>query len=91
MYGISDNHEMSIKKALVFICNTVSMYMYRWMDVCKISSTSKVNLHFSNENTMTDFHKTWYVGIGGHKYYPRGLSSPNAHIQYLICIVGLIG
>ena len=26
---------------------------------------------------MTDFRQTWYVGSGGHKYYPRGLSSPN--------------
>ena len=24
--------------------------------------------------------KTWYVGSDGHKYYPCGLSSPNAHI-----------
>ena len=22
----------------------------------------------------------WYVGSDGHKYYPCGLSSPNAHI-----------
>ena len=32
----------------------------------------------SNENAMTDFHKTWYMD-GGHRYYPRGLSSLNAH------------
>ena len=24
--------------------------------------------------------ETWYVDGDGHKYYPRGLSSPNAHI-----------
>ena len=24
--------------------------------------------------------ESWYVGSDGHKYYPRGLSSPNAHI-----------
>ena len=24
--------------------------------------------------------ETWYVGSDGHKYYPCGLSSPNAHI-----------
>ena len=24
--------------------------------------------------------ETWYVGSNGHKYYPRGVSSPNAHI-----------
>ena len=35
--------------------------------------------------------ETWYVGSDGHKYYPCGLSSPNAHIQYLIYISVLIG
>ena len=24
--------------------------------------------------------ETWYVGSDGHKYYPCGLPSPNAHI-----------
>ena len=24
--------------------------------------------------------ETWYVGCGGHKYYPPGLWSPNKHI-----------
>ena len=24
--------------------------------------------------------ETWYVDSDGHKYYPCGLSSPNAHI-----------
>ena len=24
--------------------------------------------------------ETWYVGSDRHKYYPRGLSLPNAHI-----------
>ena len=24
--------------------------------------------------------ETWYVGSDGHKYYPRSLSSPNAHM-----------
>ena len=41
-----------------------------WMYVCKISSASKVNLRFSNENAMTDFHKTWYVGSGGAQVLP---------------------
>ena len=54
--------------------------MYRWMDVCQISSTSKGKLSLSNENAMTDFLQTWYVGSGGHKYYLRDLSPPNAHI-----------
>ena len=35
--------------------------------------------------------ETWYVGSDGHKYYPWGLSSPNTHISYLICISVLIG
>ena len=33
----------------------------------------------------------WYVGSGGHKYYPSGLLSPNVHIWYLICMSVLIG
>ena len=54
--------------------------MYVQMDgSIKIWSTSKVNLHFSYENVMTDFRKTWYVGRG-HKNYSRDLSSPNVHI-----------
>ena len=28
--------------------------------------------------------ETWYVGSGGHKYYPTGLPSLTLHIQYLI-------
>ena len=40
---------------------------------------------------MTDFHETWYVGSVGHKYDLWGLSSLNAHIQYLIFISVLIG
>ena len=46
------------------MCVCVQMYVY-----VGFLSTSKVNLHFSNENAMTDFCKTWYVGSGGHKYY----------------------
>ena len=41
-------------------------------------------------NAITNFCKTWYVGSGGHKYYPCGLSSPNMYIQYLISISVLI-
>ena len=36
-----------------------------WMDVGQISSTSKDKPSFSNENAMTDFRQTWYVGSGG--------------------------
>ena len=32
-----------------------------------------------------------WVGSDGHKYYPCGLLSPNAHILYLICISVLNG
>ena len=49
------------------------------MDV-GFSSTWKGKPLLSNENAMTDFHQTWYVGSGVHKYYPRGLSSPNVDI-----------
>ena len=42
-----------------------------------IIQTGKPSL---NEKAITDFHETWYVGSDGHKYYPRGVSSPNAHI-----------
>ena len=57
--------------------------MYVPMYVCTdvgFSSTSKGKPSLSNENAMTDFHKTWYVGSGGHEYYPRSLLSLNAHI-----------
>ena len=40
------------------------------------------------EFCMSYIDETWNVGSDGNKYYPRGLSSPNAHIQYLICIIG---
>ena len=29
---------------------------------------------------MAYIDETWYVGSDGHKYYPCGLPSPNAHI-----------
>ena len=64
--------------------------MYTWTYV-SCSCIKKVDLRFSNGNAMTDLHKTWYVGSGGHKYYPRGLLSPNTHIKYLISISVLIG
>ena len=66
----------------MYVCMYVCMY--GWMDVCTdvgFSSTSKVNLRFSNENAMTDFRKTWYVGGGRHKCYPHGLSSSNVYIK----------
>ena len=58
--------------------------MYVCMYVCNdvgFSSTSKSKPSLSNENTVTDFRQTWYVGSGGgHKCYPCGLLSPNVHI-----------
>ena len=53
--------------------------MYGCTDV-GFSSTSKGKPSLSNENAMTHFRQTWYVGGGGQKYYPHGLSSPNAHV-----------
>ena len=48
-----------------------------WMDGCRLLINKKVNLHFSKKNAKTNTRETWYVGSGGHKYYPPGLSSPN--------------
>ena len=71
-------------------CLYVQMYVYLCTDVGFLS-TSKGKPSLSNEKAMTDFRQTWYVGSEGHKYYPCGLLSPNAHISYLICIPVLIG
>ena len=38
--------------------------MHRCMDV-DFSSTSKGKPSLSDENAMTDFRQTWYVGSGG--------------------------
>ena len=65
------------KDHFVFIRNVVCT------DVCNnvgFSSTSKGKPLLSIEKAVTDFGQTWYVGNGGHKYYPCGLSSPNAHM-----------
>ena len=67
-------------------CSAFCMYVCMCKDVCTdvidvgFSSTSKSKPPLSNENANTDFRQTWYVGSGRHKYYPRGLLSPNAHI-----------
>ena len=56
------------KDHLVFRCNSVCtnvcMYVCMHMYWYKISSTSKGKPSLSNENAMTDFHQTWYVGSG---------------------------
>ena len=43
----------------------MDVQMYVCTDV-GFSSTSKGKPLLSNENAMTDFHKIWYVGSGGH-------------------------
>ena len=52
------------------------------MDVLDVgfSSTSEGKPSLSNENAMTDYRQTWYVGSDWYKYYPCGLSLPNTHI-----------
>ena len=60
------------------IFNTSFAYLF-WL-----ANNKKVKY---SEFCMGYMDETWYVGSGGHKYYPRGLSSPNAHIWYLICII----
>ena len=44
------------KDHLVFICNAVCMY--KWMNGCQVSSTSKGKPSLFNENAMTDFRQT---------------------------------
>ena len=78
-------NQLCWKDHLVFICNAVCMYVQMdvCMYVCQISSTSKgINLRSPMRMQWPIFVKLgmWLVGGGGHKYYPRGLSSPNAHI-----------
>ena len=53
-------------------CLYVQIYvlMYVCMYWCKISSTSKGKPSFSNENAMTSFRQTWYVGSGGTQVLP---------------------
>ena len=68
---------------LEFSFVTLSVWMDVLMYVCSdvgFSSISKGKPSLYNENAMTDFRQTWYVGSGWHKYYPRGLLSPNVHI-----------
>ena len=61
------------------------LYLY-WCTDVGFSSTSKVNLRFSNENAMTDFRKTLYVVNGGTSTTPWSVTAeyayliPNLHI-----------
>ena len=81
-FSIFVGRQLCWKDHLVFSCNAVCdacMYVtINWYVRSRQHQKGKSSL--SNENAMTNFHQTWYVGSGGHKYYLRGLSSPNAHI-----------
>ena len=54
----------------------------------RISNTSFAYLFWLANNKKVKYpefcmgyiDEIWYVGSDGHKYYPCGLSSPNAHI-----------
>ena len=65
------------------ISNTLSFAFLFWLANNKKDKYPQFCMGYSDQ--------TWYVGSGGQKYYPQGLSSPNVHIQYLICISTLIG
>ena len=62
--------------------NTSFAYLF-WLANNKKGKYPEFCMGYSDE--------TWYVGCSAHKYYPPGLSSPNVHIQYCICIYALIG
>ena len=63
LFNVFVGRQLCWKDHLVFSCNAVCQYV--WMDGRQISSTSKGKPSLSNENAMTDFHLTWYVGSGG--------------------------
>ena len=56
---------------LMYIFNTSLAYLF-WL-----ANNKKIKYP---EFCMGYIDETWYVGSDGHKYYPRGLSSLNAHI-----------
>ena len=49
-----------------------------WMDGCMQVALQQTGKPWK---AMTDFHETWYVGSGRHRYYPSGVSLPSAHIK----------
>ena len=53
------------------IFNTSFAYLF-WLANNKITKYPEFCMGYIDE--------TWYVSSDGHKYYPCGLSSPNAHI-----------
>ena len=78
--GISATHVVCHHQMHIF--NTLFAYLF-WLANNKKIKYPGFCMGYIDE--------TWYVGSDEHKYYPCGLLSPNAHIQYLICISVLIG
>ena len=84
-YVGSDGHKYMYTHVVCFyrmhIFNTSLAFLFWLANNKKIKYT---------EFCMGYCDKTWYVSSDGHKYYPRGLSSPNVHIWYLIYMSVLI-
>ena len=67
--GTSSTHVVCHNRMLIF--NTLFAYLF-WL-------VNNKNVKYP-EFCMAYINETWYVGSDEHKYYQRGLSSPNAHI-----------
>ena len=67
--GTSTTHVVCPHRMLII--NTSFTYMFL------LANNKKVKYP---EFYMGYIDETWYVGSDGHKYFPCGLSSPNAHI-----------
>ena len=79
--GTSTTHVVCRHRMRIFL-NTSLAYLFL------LTNNKKVKYP---EFCMGYIDETWYEGSDGHKYYPCGLSSPNAHIfKYLISISVLI-
>ena len=87
-----------MKLGMLVVMGTSTTHVVCRHHMC-IFNTSYAYLFWLGNNQKIKYPKfcmgyideTWYVGSDGHNYYPCGLSSPNAHIQYLIYISVLIG
>ena len=53
-----------------FYCNTFYMCRGVWILAMLVSCSWTKKWTFAIENAMTDFCLIWYVGCGGHKFYP---------------------
>ena len=67
--GTSTTHVVCLHQ--MRILNTSFAYLF-WLGNNKKIKYPEFGMGYIDE--------TWHVGSDGHKYYPRGLSSPNAHI-----------